>query len=752
MTTQPDPTTPPVDPTGTTGDSPASTTTALGITFVDHVLPSATAGTYHVAVEQILRDADDNPLNPGDPLKADHSFEIRAPQFKLDASSVHAFHPAPGSAGDFTRTLPHVTLTRAPLPWEREQRWSRADRRAPWIALLLFGPGELPGDPQGRAETDEHTVAELVTPGGGVLGPALTGLPPETLSSLCRTIDVPVALFNALVPREPEMHYLAHVREVKEMAPQRSGEVFTEGTFGVLTGNRFPRRTGDYAVHVVSFEGFEGKLGGNVTGYTAVRLASLWAWSFRCDTGAAFDAEGILRNLVEPGCADPENLALRLRPPAGTAGTAREAGPTGPAADLARERLGNGYVPVGHRVLSGERTYAWYRGPATPVTAQPVPPSVTDPGTYTTADHALIYEREHGLCDVGYATAWTLGRTIGLADPAYATGTLRARRELADAAVRFEAVVRAGAAARAGAVADPHAAMSRRRHLAALHELARHGVGRAAAPVEPSAQTLLLARATALRAVAERGADPLAEWVDRLALLHGVPFAYLVPDVRMLPPESLRMFRVDRAWIGALIAGAQSVGLHTELDRELAPDLCAAVTARSATAWPAAGLLIRSALVSAWPELRVRALRGNAHVAELRRDHPDPDVLLCLFDQVPDQLILGEPTEGIHFGIDSGGTGQEDRIGLRQLQAGGIPPLGASLGTYFPVEGSVITTYLRENGDGPDGVLRVLDEGGREGLVTGLGRVLNRTLGPRHFAVELINAPLEQRLTLQARQ
>ncbi|MFE7112666.1 hypothetical protein ACFU98_45630 [Streptomyces sp. NPDC057575] len=29
---------------------------------------------------------------------------------------------------------------------------------------------------------------------------------------------------------------------------------------------------------------------------------------------------------------------------------------------------------------------------------------------FTTADHALIYEEQHGLFDVSYATAWQLGR------------------------------------------------------------------------------------------------------------------------------------------------------------------------------------------------------------------------------------------------------------------------------------------------------------------------------------------------------
>ncbi|ARF53247.1 hypothetical protein [Streptomyces gilvosporeus] len=741
----------------------------LDVTFLDHLRPRATAGPYRVTVEQVLKGSDGQTLNPGDPLTAEHSFEIRAPQFVLDAASVHAFYPAPGAAGDFTRTLPHVTLTRAPLPWERDQRWSRADRRAPWMALLLFRAGELPDDPEGLAHTTKRTVAKLVTPDEpGVLGPALTGLPPETLSSDCHTIDVPAALFNALVPREEEMYYLAHVRDVRPAALRDDGETFTEGTFGVLTGNRFPVTTGDYAAHLVSFEGFDGRLEGELPpGTEFVRLASLWAWSFRCDTKAAFDAQGILQKLVAPGHDDPEDLALRLPP-----GTDPPSDPDD-AQQLALERLRRGFVPVAHRVLSGERTYGWYRGPATPVTAPEVPPVVGERGTHTSADHALIYEAEHGLFDVSYAAAWTLGRAVGLADPQYAAETVRARRQLANAAAQLMA--RGGARG-----AGPSELATGRRSLRALHELARERGGRSlaealAAPQIPSRPATdddadvrergprvsrAEARAAAhalladedgqavLRATAERTTGSLPQWLDQLTLLRGVPFPYLVPDARMLPPESLRLFRIDPAWLAALTAGAHDVGVHTSLDHRLAPALREAAAGRSAVAPPAAGLLIRSALVPAWPQIRVTAYRKGAALTELRRDHPDHDVLLCLFDGVPDELVLREPSQGIRFGIDSG-----DLINLRQLAAGGDPELGASLpGRRFPSGGSstVFTAYLRDGGaGGPAGVLRLLDGDGREGLVTGLAREFGLdSLRPSQLAVELINSPIEQRLTV----
>ncbi|WP_344809261.1 hypothetical protein [Microlunatus ginsengisoli] len=52
----------------------------------------------------------------------------------------------------------------------------------------------------------------------------------------------------------------------------------------------------------------------------------------------------------------------------------------------------------------------------------------------------------------------------------------------------------------------------------------------------------------------------IVDWLGRLHTLLGVPFGYLLPDEEMLPPESIRFFRLDEAWIEALIDGAFSLG------------------------------------------------------------------------------------------------------------------------------------------------------------------------------------------------
>ncbi|WP_171163735.1 hypothetical protein [Streptomyces sp. I05A-00742] len=747
----------------------------LHVFFHDHLTPHAGAGVYTVTATHELYDADGTRLDTAPPLPvSEQSYEIRPAQFVLDDGSVHARYPAAGSAGSYDTVLPHVTLTRAVLPWERELSGTRAPRaHAPWVALLVFRQDELPDDPAALGDTVTRTVSELVHPvEPGVIGPALpaASLLSDVRASKCQTIDVPAAVFQAVAPWQDEMYYLAHVRDVRRPVRRSDGEEITEGRYAVVTANRFPRTAGRYAAHLVSLEGYEPLLVPSPpTGHRAVRLVSLHAWSFQHDPEGSLDTGALLRGLVAPsrpdpetGHQDPENLALRLTPPP-------PAGDEDAAQTYARRRLELGHVPVPYRTLSGELTYAWYRGPATPVTAPEVPGQAVEPG-HTTADHALVYEAEHGLFDVSYAAAWTLGRTAALADPSFASEMTRARRELANQAAEIRAT--AGDPVRSRTGTGPGATGGR--GLGGLRELAGPvGTSLAEAFAAPLAATdepppavprrrARPGRATAraaltggravelLSATAARSARSLADWLDRLALLHGIPFSHLVPDERMLPAESLRMFRIDETWLAAVVAGAADLGLHTSADRELDPHLRTAVAARRTPGKvPAGGLLIRSALVRAWPDFPLAPSLDGAPVAVLRHDVIAEDTLLVLFDAVPDTVEILEPGQGIHFGIDDG-----DVISMRSIGGPGAPAPGEPLDATYPSlddpgEGTVFTRHLRRRptGDIRDDVLRLR---GADGLVPALAAAFGQEgledLTPAQFAVNLVNAPQLQRL------
>jgi hypothetical protein len=169
------------------------------------------------------------------------------------------------------------------------------------------------------------------------------------------------------------------------------------------------------------------------------------------------------------------------------------------------------------------------------------------------------------------------------------------------------------------------------------------------------------------------------DWLAALRLGTGVPFQYLVADDRLLPPESVRFFYLDRNWTDALVAGALSVGAVTTSDRaqlqalypRLRDELDAAErlvrvpgneTGVTGAADVVTGLLIRSRAVSGWPAMHVRAFRSPvadngpddapSRLHLMRLERLGPSVLLALFDGVPAVVHLEEPRAGLQFGFN----------------------------------------------------------------------------------------------------
>ncbi|MFC7590779.1 hypothetical protein ACFQYP_49195 [Nonomuraea antimicrobica] len=241
-------------------------------------------------------------------------------------------------------------------------------------------------------------------------------------------------------------------------------------------------------------------------------------------------------------------------------------------------------------------------------------------------------------------------------------------------------------------------------------------------------------------------------------LLYPVPFIHLVPDERMLPKESLRFFHLDPSWLDALVSGTLGIGAQSSRDTLQGQFVAASVRAAAARVAAAhratlrgttpddpdpggaapevSGLLLRSALVSGWPNLAVRAVDpGGAELPILRMDHLAPNVLLCLFDGLPAMVELREPQEGFRFGVEDHGV-----IPLRNM----LPPrppanlrLGEQIGTSvtFPV-----LDHLRTGTSG-----RVLN---LDSLVPALRAALDAAhgttvgpIGPADLAMQMVKVP-----------
>lgn len=198
----------------------------------------------------------------------------------------------------------------------------------------------------------------------------------------------------------------------------------------------------------------------------------------------------------------------------------------------------------------------------------------------------------------------------------------------------------------------------------------------------------------------------LESFLAHLRMLVGVPFEYLVPDPRFLPPESIRFFHLDRSWADRLVDGAIAVGKvgtreqahHQAISSAVASRLDrtervvrslqrgvrsfeqakAAADADPGAAGPVTGFLLRSVAVSGWPDMEVRAFRnaGGAPVplATLRLEQLQATVLVALFDGIPDVVWCEEPHHGVALGIPVGGPGAW-RLVTRD--ASGLPVPGA---------------------------------------------------------------------------
>jgi len=259
-------------------------------------------------------------------------------------------------------------------------------------------------------------------------------------------------------------------------------------------------------------------------------------------------------------------------------------------------------------------------------------------------------------------------------------------------------------------------------------------------------------------------------FLAHLRVLIGVPFDYLVPDARLLPDESIRFFYVDRSWTDRLVDGAIAVGkigtreqahhqahaadVQSQLDlterviRTLQRGLPAPADPDQSTARVLTGFLLRSAAVTGWPAMDVRAFstivppfQGDpdspaaaqwaadaaaAQLTTLRLELLSPSVLLAIFDGIPQLVWCEQPHHNVEFAV---ATNDEVSFFLdRHGAAGQIEP-----GAAVPVP------VRAANGR----VVAVAELRNRLAALTSPA-VLPQT-GSAAFAIELLDYPWRQR-------
>ncbi|HVF98386.1 MAG TPA: hypothetical protein VND68_00995 [Chloroflexia bacterium] len=260
--------------------------------------------------------------------------------------------------------------------------------------------------------------------------------------------------------------------------------------------------------------------------------------------------------------------------------------------------------------------------------------------------------------------------------------------------------------------------------------------------------------------------ETIVPWLARLALLYGVPFNNLVPNSAMLPVEAIRFFYVDPNWVDSLLDGALSVGIqssrdslfhelmrdsmHRAVDAVLSQvrDQLRNVTTQGTTAPPVAmsGFILRSAGVSGWPGLEVRAWSATDStnpMKPLRLDRVAPSVMIAIYPDVPVRVEINEPSEGLVFGCEDEGIALRYVPGVAGATADNVgdalaPP------TWLTPE----AIALAQRSQPPNqGALQIAGSGGIVQALQSQFPSPQPTLSPASFAVQMVRVP-EQMLFL----
>jgi hypothetical protein len=273
---------------------------------------------------------------------------------------------------------------------------------------------------------------------------------------------------------------------------------------------------------------------------------------------------------------------------------------------------------------------------------------------------------------------------------------------------------------------------------------------------EPDALRERMANPAQVTADEPQAALPLyaTSFLAHLRLLVGVPFQYLIPDATMLPEESIRFFHVDRSWTDRLVDGVLAVGevgsreqahhhaagsalaaLLDTLEPSVRPAQRGLATGPLAPAPPqdppegppVTGFLLRSALVSGWPQMEVRAYRSAVKLTLLRLELLSPGVLIALFAGAPDRIELEEPHHGMQLGVLAGDNG--------------VLAVGPRLPDGMPTSGDLFPVAVR----GINPSLRVLDIAAlRRDIIARADPALPAQTGSAELAIELMQPPWKE--------
>ncbi len=630
------------------------------VQFIEFDEPNLDAGAYTLkATQKIL----------GESFTFTQTYAVFGERFSINPANIHALSPPAGSTGVFNEIIPSISLKKSTLPWERTPFSDHNGYGYPWMTLLLVEEKEMTSK---AVKKPKIISLKDLQEDQTVKFPSFTLEMSQKLEDKLTVLDVKKDWLERMLPDSEELKLLAHIR--KRDTSKKA----------MVMCHRMPTAGSRINMHLVSLEkrykkntGFDYQ---SASANDYIRLVSLKSWDFTSlnkykvtqgtlkklgihnipikptvktvleafiKEAVVYDGKEVLETALKTVLApffvtdtkdalqkfvqEVVKYALYTR----TFEQIVEDIDTGnlhypikkETSPKLKVYLEKGYIPLPHTLRESSTTNSWYHGPLTPF----YKPSLLATNYYKTlpdfGDALTEYFADKGMFDLSYSSAYQLGRLEGLKDKLFT-------KKIYEWKYKYNQSI-------------------------ANQEQSSQVTTIGVVPKKPSVN------------IEDRF---LKSWFDKKSLLDEIPMNYILPDKGYLPEESIRFFAIDENWIECMLYGAFSIGgylrksdyrksgeTEDEFNQRVKNTTLKQFHKLSTKKGKRSGVLIRSQLVSGWPDLLIEGFEQipvkhddilKNPLTLLRKDYLSPDVMLCIFEGTLQTADVFIQPQGLHFGAD----------------------------------------------------------------------------------------------------
>lgn len=643
------------------------------VSFIQRHEPLINSGKYTISVNHSV-----SLLNQNDAILSDatdKTIYVAGERFSILSKDIFGCFPPPGNTGDYSYVLPHITLTRSTLPWERISGGTDSkshEKRIPWMWLFIYDDNDIAAgfvkspamqklsdvffidlQENGPSKSPSTQIPLFVEPGNTIKNSAneivLSDLPVNVIQ-----LNLDWLKQNNVFPSTDELEWLTCVR--------KNNIEGVDSEYAICIANRLPNRGVNSYACLLSLEGRLTDIGGQNAFYVQgvnqnfTSFVSLTSWNFSCLDSNCYQ-------LTAQGFAKLDQLSATLPAPLITAlkttslpglYTSKEdflAALTTAMASSLPGGLGNNSTQVTQCFEVPDHTF---QGMLKRLSSDSIGyASLVKPGS----DNATLTLNQyltrgatalpHHLNTGSKTISWYKGPFSP--SNAQSTETLPLPVLSSEQLLRFDSTLNMLDVSYAAAwelgrmltVSNKAVSMD-------MYTWKRQQAWKSNQNASAYNRAFLAGNESNIETKEQ---SAVASWCNNLMQLKNIPFNYLVPDERLLPRESIRFFVLDNLWINSLLDGALSIGRVTNLNAANESQLLSVFGLPFSATY--SGFLLRSEVVSGWPHLIASATDSNgSDLTQVAKIVPGPDVALFLFNGVIDSIDLHLRPESLHFGFD----------------------------------------------------------------------------------------------------